>query len=110
MSGPYDDPEVDASQAPTGPMIDIPPPGQEGPPDGQPPAIDQNPTQLGWGPQPPRAPRQLVQSLLGYDANGEPIYGPPQPKQASPMVRMIFAAVLGVAGTMAVQAMAAKRK
>ncbi len=107
MSGPYDDPEVDASQAPTGPMIDIPPPGQEAQ---EAPPADPNQAPQAWLPAPPRAPRQLVQSLLGYDDAGQPIYGPPQPKQASPMVRMIFAAVLGVAGTMAVQAMAAKRK
>lgn len=105
--GPYGDSE-EAPQAPPGPMIDIPPPGQEAAPQG--PPMDQGQPPQAWLPAPPRAPRQLVQSLLGYDGNGEPIYGPPQPKQASPMVRMVLAAVLGVAGTMAVQAMAGKRK
>lgn len=91
MSGsPYDPPQDDQDQ------IDVPPPPQDAPgaPPAEGPAIDQNPTQLGFPQRQPPPPQ-----FIGYDVNGSPVYG--YKPGLSPMVKLalgsLVAAVAGYA-------------
>ena len=78
MTGPYDAPD----QVET---MDVPPPPDLSQPAG--PAIDQNQTQAGWGMTPNQPPPM---QHLGFDANGQPVYGYPAPR--SPWLKWLLIA------------------
>lgn len=67
MSGSPYEADVEDPQA-TGQQVEVPPPPGSMP--DAPPAIDQNPTQLGFPQRPPPPPQ-----FIGYGVDGQPLYG-----------------------------------
>ena len=100
MSGSPYEADVEDPQA-TGQQVEVPPPPGSMP--DAPPAIDQNPTQLGFPQRPPPPPQ-----FIGYGVDGQPLYG--YKPGMSPLAKLALAVMAAGATAYAIGAAGGRRR